>query len=61
MLKASLLLGLLGMTGLAAGQAPDRARLLNPDHPEINRRAPDVCRIVLDTSKGRILLEMTRA
>ena len=61
MLKSLLLLGLLGMTGLAATQAPDRALLLKPDHPEMNRRAPDECRIVLDTSKGRIVLEMTRA
>ena len=61
MLKAPLLLTLFGLTGLAAAQTPDRTLLLNPDHPELNRRAPDVCRILLDTSKGPIVLEMTRA
>lgn len=39
----------------------NRALLLRPDDPEMNRRAPDVCRIVLDTSRGRMTLEMTRA
>lgn len=34
--------------------------LLNPDSPEFQRRAPDVCRILLDTTKGRIVLEMRR-
>lgn len=61
MRKGSLLLTLLGMTWLAAAQAPDRALLLKPEAPEMSRRAPDVCRILLDTSKGRIVLEMTRA
>jgi peptidyl-prolyl cis-trans isomerase A (cyclophilin A) len=54
-------LTLLGMTWLAAAQAPDRALLLKPEAPEMSRSAPDVCRILLDTSKGRIVLEMTRA
>jgi cyclophilin family peptidyl-prolyl cis-trans isomerase len=40
---------------------PDRALLLRPDDPEMNRRSPDVCRILLDTSQGPITLEMTRA
>jgi peptidyl-prolyl cis-trans isomerase A (cyclophilin A) len=61
MSKAPLFLALLGVTCLATVQAPDRTLLLNPDHPEMNRRAPDVCRILLDTSKGRMVLEMTRA
>jgi peptidyl-prolyl cis-trans isomerase A (cyclophilin A) len=42
-------------------QAPDRARLKNPDDPEMNRKAPDVCRILFDTSKGEMTVEMTRA
>jgi homoserine O-acetyltransferase len=46
----------------AIGQAePNRDLLKNPDHPEMNQRAPDVCRILLDTSRGPITLEMTRA
>jgi cyclophilin family peptidyl-prolyl cis-trans isomerase len=59
--KSSLLLGLLGMTCLAAPQAPDRALLLNPDDPEMHRRAPDVAGVLLDTSRGRIVLELRRA
>ena len=34
--------------------------LLNPDSPEFQRRAPDECRILLDTTKGRLVLEMRR-
>jgi peptidyl-prolyl cis-trans isomerase A (cyclophilin A) len=44
-----------------AVQTPDRSTLLQPDRPELQQRAPDVCRILLDTSRGRIVLEMTRA
>jgi len=49
--------------GLVLGttQTPDNPVLLTPDHPDMNRRAPESCRIVLDTSKGRIVLAMTRA
>jgi homoserine O-acetyltransferase len=39
---------------------PDLRLLLTPDAPEMNRRAPDVCRIVLDTTKGSIVIEMHR-
>ena len=53
------------LTLLAAASAgwiqPNRALLLRPDDPEMNRPAPDVSRIVLDTSQGPITLEMTRA
>jgi cyclophilin family peptidyl-prolyl cis-trans isomerase len=61
MCKSSLLLGLLGITCLAATQAADRALLLNPDAPEMSRRAPEVAGVLLDTSKGRIVLELRRA
>jgi cyclophilin family peptidyl-prolyl cis-trans isomerase len=44
----------------SAAQAPDTALLRTPDAPGINRRAPDASRILLDTSRGRILLEMRR-
>ena len=60
MLKSVLVPTLFAFAWLAA-QGTERALLLNPDHPEVNQRAPDACRIVLDTSKGRIVLEMTRA
>lgn len=43
----------------AAAEA-DRRLLLDPDSPEFQRRAPEECRILLDTSKGRIVLEMRR-
>jgi peptidyl-prolyl cis-trans isomerase A (cyclophilin A) len=38
-----------------------RAVLLKPDGPEMNRRAPEVTRVRLDTTKGVIRLEMRRA
>lgn len=39
----------------------NRDVLLNPDRPELKQQAPDVSRILLDTSKGPITIEMTRA
>jgi len=47
-------------SGVALPQS-NRDLLKNPDHPEMNQRAPVVCRILLDTSKGSITLEMNRA
>ena len=61
MFRLSPLLALLGLTCLAASQGPDRALLLNPDDPQMNQRAPDVSGVLLDTSKGRIVLELRRA
>jgi cyclophilin family peptidyl-prolyl cis-trans isomerase len=61
MFKSSLPFCLLGLTCLAAAQGRDTALLLNPDAPEMNQRAPDVAGILLDTSKGRIVLELRRA
>jgi cyclophilin family peptidyl-prolyl cis-trans isomerase len=58
MLPKSMLLTL-AMAGLLA-QSPNRALLEKPDDPEMNRRAPDASRVELETSKGRILLEMRR-
>lgn len=61
MFKLPLLLGLLGLACLWISQTPDRTFLLNPDAPEMNQRAPEVSGILLDTSKGRIVLELRRA
>lgn len=44
----------------AAGQA-DRMLLLRPDHPDMNRRAPDESIVRLETTQGVIRLEMRRA
>jgi len=41
-------------------QGPNRELLMNPDHAGMQQRAPDVCRILLDTTKGPITLEMRR-
>jgi cyclophilin family peptidyl-prolyl cis-trans isomerase len=60
MVRLPLMVSVLGLAWLATGQTADRAALLNPDHPAMNGRAPDVCRVLLDTSQGRIVLEMTR-
>jgi peptidyl-prolyl cis-trans isomerase A (cyclophilin A) len=48
-----------GVTTLALAQPT--SLLLQPELPQFQERAPDTCRIVLDTSRGRIVLEMTRA
>ncbi len=62
MLRTSVTLSLLAaMSTFVGAQAPNRDVLLNPDHPEMSKPAPAVSRILLDTSKGRIVLEMTRA
>jgi cyclophilin family peptidyl-prolyl cis-trans isomerase len=34
--------------------------LLAPDSPELNRKAPDVCRVKLETTKGDIVVELRR-
>src|SRR5260370_328849 len=39
----------------------NRLLLLSPDSPEINRRAPEVAHVRLETTKGVIRLEMRRA
>jgi peptidyl-prolyl cis-trans isomerase A (cyclophilin A) len=61
MRQALCALACVALTGGAAIQAPNRERLKEPDHPEINQPAPAVCRIRLDTSKGTLILEMQRA
>jgi peptidyl-prolyl cis-trans isomerase A (cyclophilin A) len=35
--------------------------LLSPDSPALQRRAPDACRVRLETTRGAIVLEMQRA
>ena len=39
----------------------DRALLLQPDHPEMNRRAPETFRVLLETTKGVIGIDMHRS
>ena len=34
--------------------------LLNPDSPEMNQRAPDICHVRLQTTKGVVQMEMRR-
>ncbi|HQR35780.1 MAG TPA: peptidylprolyl isomerase [Blastocatellia bacterium] len=41
-------------------QGQTRAPLLNPDDPEMNRRAPNLFNVRLETSKGTILIEVHR-
>ncbi|MGZ8843858.1 MAG: peptidylprolyl isomerase [Pyrinomonadaceae bacterium] len=43
----------------AQNEKPNR-HLLQPDSPEMNKRAPDVSRVRLETTKGTIRLEMRR-
>jgi cyclophilin family peptidyl-prolyl cis-trans isomerase len=44
-----------------AGQAANRALLLNPDAPELTQPAPERALIRLETTKGNIDIEVTRA
>jgi cyclophilin family peptidyl-prolyl cis-trans isomerase len=48
------LVGTLGVQG-------NRAILLNPDSPEFTRAAPDVSVVRLETNKGNVDIEVTRA
>jgi cyclophilin family peptidyl-prolyl cis-trans isomerase len=41
--------------------APDTKLLTNPDAPELNARAPDVYTVRLETSKGTVVVEVTRS
>ena len=61
MLKPWVILAGAGLLSLAAAQGANKSLLLKPDDPEMNRRAPDTSRVLLDTSRGRIVLDMTRA
>jgi homoserine O-acetyltransferase len=47
------------VVGCAARSGPER--LLQPDSADFRGRAPDICRVRLDTTKGPIVLEMRRA
>jgi peptidyl-prolyl cis-trans isomerase A (cyclophilin A) len=47
--------------GLIADPVQNRERSLDPDRPEFQDRAPDVCRIRLETTQGPITLEMRRS
>jgi peptidyl-prolyl cis-trans isomerase A (cyclophilin A) len=54
------LLLLIVLAGLMQEQTPNQSILLRPGAEEMNRRAPDASRIVFDTSRGKIVLEMRR-
>jgi cyclophilin family peptidyl-prolyl cis-trans isomerase len=56
-------IGLLVTAGSLAQRRPAAEQLsplLSPDSPEMNRKAPDVCRVKLETTKGDIVMEMRR-
>jgi len=64
LLNTACLIGLLAIALAAvarttAAQAP-RELLLDPDRPEWQTPAPEVCTVVFDTSKGRIVAELRR-
>ena len=44
----------------AASMAGQQNPLLHPESPEMNRRAPDLFRVRMETSKGDILMELHR-
>jgi homoserine O-acetyltransferase len=57
LLSASLML----LPALGQQRKPtDQSLLLNPDAPEMNRRAPDLFNVRFETSKGVILIEVHR-
>jgi cyclophilin family peptidyl-prolyl cis-trans isomerase len=50
------------LASIAQHSSPGNRRfLLDPDSPEMNRRAPDIARVRLETTRGIIRLEMHRA
>jgi homoserine O-acetyltransferase len=49
------------MASWATARQADRALLLQPDHPEMTRRAPEHSYVRLDTSRGVVWMEMRRA
>lgn len=49
---------LMVLAAVACTRAPARLR---PDAPEVNRRAPDLFRVRLDTTRGPIVIEVHRA
>jgi cyclophilin family peptidyl-prolyl cis-trans isomerase len=53
--------GALLLLGARTGGQTNHALLLQPDHPEMNRRAPDAAHVRLETTKGLVRLEMRRA
>src|SRR6185369_2287793 len=57
-----MLVALVGAVGLAvsSGSQASRELLLKPESPDMQQRAPDSCRVLLDTSKGTMTLEMRR-
>src|SRR5438105_3646202 len=61
----AILTGLIGAVIAApSGQRPDhsdRSLLLNPDSPEMHRRAPDIARVRPQTTRGVIRLELRRS
>ena len=55
-------LAAVGAIVLFADQTPaNRAALLTPESPEFTRPAPDRCVVRLDTNKGNVDIEVTRA
>ena len=64
-MKTKLGILLLAWLGFYGGQAPPAAErdaaLRNPKHPLWSRPAPDVYRVQIDTTKGKIVLEVTRS
>jgi homoserine O-acetyltransferase len=57
---ASLAIAIPMLAAQGSGQS-DRALLLQPNNPEMNRRAPEVAHVRLETTRGIIRLEMRRA
>ena len=59
--RAAMLSAAVGLLPAQGARQPDSTLLLQPDHPEMNRRAPDAAEVRLDTTEGVIRLEMRRA
>ena len=56
----ALVMSCVGLLSSQTAPAPHRQLLLQPNHPEMNRRAPDESHIRLQTTKGIIRLVMRR-
>ena len=53
--------GVTGLLLLVQPQVSDRRVLLNPDDPVFTAPAPDRCLVLLDTTRGPVSIEVTRA
>jgi len=58
---AAVLSSVIALLSAQGARHPESALLLQPDHPELNRPAPDRAHVRFETTRGAIVMEMRRA